>query len=292
MQKVTLNINYKDYWLNNLFAALFRSHHQLKLPSDWTEITPQLRKPCLQVLMNRSLDSNKTCINLLQIFVPIKKNLFFSIDPIDFLEKLIPCVEWMLNTPMIDPIIPKISFGKKVYHMPKRAFLNMSVGEYIELEKTYSTILTGDYEAVDDLLAILLRQSNTDQKQVKQFDDIRIPLDNYSREKRRELFVSLDPVYKFYATHFYIHCKQHLHDRYQLVFESDDRKNTEGGSTSWEDVLTDTSETGVFGPVSDLLKVNIHMFFTWLLKNKKRYLRQKHEELQDIIKQNHKKFLA
>lgn len=291
MQSLTLRINTSS--LGFLHRMLWQSQpkaYNVRIPESWSEIEAKDVFPCISIIMETP-SKQKACLKLLKYFMPLSSNLFHKIKGIDFYEKLIPLVDWMVNSPMLDTPVKGVKFKRETYLMPKARLENMCLWEYAEADSAYLSFLeTGSMDYYNRLIAILLRPATPNKDYVIKFNDLREPFHPEGIDHRMIILKDLPENVKFYVSHFFLCCKVNLLELYQNAFE--EKGTSEEGSMDWDLVFIELARAGLFGNIEQVKRMPVHYFFKWLQQRKIEEEEKKQKELQDIIQNNHKKFLA
>lgn len=238
----------------------------------------------------RGYDKQRLCLELLQELVPLPVSLFHRLNPVSILEDLIPSIEWMLETPLIDTPMRGISYRGQVYMMPAPGFENLRLEEYKEADKYYQKVFIGLNDSLPFFVAALLREVEEDDDERLKNDDCRQRFYSASHTKRAEVFKHLPAEVSFYVLQYFTHCKVALYEKYLAAFEN--KEAADDPESTWNDALTDVAENGTFGNYKDVLQLRVHVFYEWMAKNKRRLKIQEMKSLQEAIKKNHNKFTS
>ncbi len=287
MINAKLHISYPSWW--HAIRFRFRKRYEISIPSSWTEVPPAKVLPVMKAMLEGH-PPRKLCLQILRELLPLPASVFYRIKSIDFLERLIPHIEWISNTSMTATPLKAISFNGVAYAMPAEDFQNLRLQEYKEADKYYQQILKGDNEALPRFIAVLLREMEDDAAQRLKNNDLRQPFYLADLEARAQTFKRLPEEVGFYVIQYFTACKVSLYEHYPAAFEGG--KNTEQSEASWNDALTDVAENGTFGSFQEVLQLRVHIFYEWIAKNKRRIKEQELRELQDAIKNNHNKIAS
>lgn len=284
MISATLHISYPRWW--HAIPYRFRKSYDISLPSRWEEVPAQKVLPVMAAMM-KGYPPRRFFLQVLRDLLPLPAGIFYRIQSVDFLERLIPHVEWISHTPMTATPLQAISFAGQVYAMPAPSFRNLRLQEYKEADKYYHRILTGDNAALPLFVAVLLREMEQDAALRLKNDDIRQPFFSAGVDTRAKVFERLPAEVGFYVLQYFTACKAALHEQYLAAF--DNGAAPEQSESSWNDALTDVAENGTFGNYEQVLQLRVHVFYEWIAKNKRRIKEQELKELQEAIKKNHEK---
>lgn len=287
MINAKLYISYSSWWQVIFFR--FRNRYDISIPSSWRELPARKVLPVMKAMLEGH-PTRRLCLQVLRALLPLPASVFYRIKSIDFLERLIPHIEWISHTPMTDTPLRAISFNGVVYAMPAEDFQNLRLQEYKEADKYYQQILKGDNDALPRLMAVLLRELEEDPAQRLKNNDLRQPFYLADLEARAKTFNRLPAEVGFYVVQYFTACKVSLYEHYPAAFEGG--KNTEHSEASWNDALTDVAENGTFGNFQEVLQLRVHIFYEWIAKNKRRIKEQELKDLQEAIKRNHNKIAS
>lgn len=285
MIDATLHISYPRWWQALVFR--FRKRYDISIPTAWEEVPPRQVLPVMKTMM-KGYAPRRLFLQVLKDILPLPSALFYRIQSVDFVERLIPHIEWMASKPMTATPLRAIAYQGKVYAMPGPDFENIRLGEYKEADKYYQQMLNGDNTALPMFLAVLLREMEPSQELRLKNGDLRQPFYSGAVPARAEIFEGLPAEVGFYVLQYFTSCKASLHEQYLAAFDSG--KSSEHSDASWNDALTDVAENGTFGNYEQVLQLQVHVFYEWIAKNKRRIREQELKELQDAIKNNHSKF--
>jgi hypothetical protein len=195
---------------------------------------------------------------------------------------------WIFGTSNLTEYkIKSFRFGLIRYHGPVKNILNLNAAEVTfgyELFKLYSENAKEEY--LNSLVAILYRRKNP-LSWVKQFfygytGDIRLPLNSYTLEKRAEKFKKMPLVTKMIIFLMFAGKWDEFQsmERNKLIFPKLNEVNNKKKSDPliWQKIMMKMAESGVFGDLNNVEKMDKDRFFLAMVKNVEEYIEMKDKQ--------------
>ena len=183
--------------------------------------------------------------------------------------------------------IKSFRVGLVKYHGPVKSILNLNAAEITfsyELFKLYSE--HGKEEHLNSMVAILFRRKNPI-SWVKQFiygynGDIRLPLNSYTLEKRAEKFKKLPIITKTIIFLMFAGKWDEFQnmERNKLIFPKFEELNKQKKTDPliWQKIMMKMAESGVFGDLNNVEKMDKDRFFLAMVKNVEEYIEMKDKQ--------------
>ena len=264
----------------------------MSLPENWKEVNPELIPAICRELMDRK-DKQSAAVRICRLLCDLPDKIFLNINPLVFVESILPLVEWIFNELLDKPYLQSVVHRHRLYFMPDAVLANITWKEFILLDQQYSKVVIN--KSVDDLnqlVATMLREGCFDQEQTNIQNDERVPLTEWSRKQRAIEFSALKDDVKFYVLYFYMSCKETIHKKYKSAWGSSNSKEklpAKAAQDDWETITMDIAETGVFGSLASVEQTNAHTILKWLAVKSKRHQETTTISIQDQILANHNK---
>ena len=146
-------------------------------------------------------------------------------------------------------------------------------------------------EDIPTLLACILRPAGEDTTLALQTDGL---LPSAPRPQLRAWandLADLPEVWVYYIIEYWQQQRLQLQKDYPTFFtaSADDGNAPE---IDWDLIPGRIAEAGVFGPVHQVLRTPVRTYLAWANANKEEAGEQQQKSLQDMIRQNHQKYLA
>lgn len=167
------------------------------------------------------------------------------------------------------------------YHGPVKNILNLNAAEITfgyEIFKLYSEKSNPDY--LNSLVAIIYRRKNP-LSWMKQFiygynGDVRLPLNSFTLEKRAEKFKKLDIETKTIIFLMFAGKWDEFQnmERNKLIFPKFNEVNNKKKEDPliWQKIMMKMAESGVFGDLNNVEKMDKDRFFLAMVKNVEEYI--------------------
>lgn len=291
MINATLNIhkNHLSGWRSWLWA-FSRSSVQISIPASWEEIPAKRRFKVLAALMQAGQVSPEALrLLVFRAMVAVPRRVFFQIRHIDWAEKLLPYIDWALVAQISHPFESTIKIGATVWMLPVPEVKDITVASYFDIEKQWSQLASGKDESLYAFLAALLRPAT---ESVLAHYELHGYLPNNNQlqsEKHAELLRKTSPVQAFYLVQYYSAQRVMIKAKYPNLFSGG---KSDGTPMDWESLPARIAEAGVFGPLHQVLITPATAYLAWSNGKAKQAEQEENKSLQDIIRSQHKKFLA
>ncbi|MEO0873119.1 MAG: hypothetical protein AAFY48_00795 [Bacteroidota bacterium] len=292
MRIATLTVKYpaNKWWY--IFASIIKKRRMVAhLPETWEEVPRSKLKQIFKVLSEQNEHGQKvTRIRLLRVLLPWRARIFYSIPKEEVLQKLEPCVGWILKSPLAIPVVPVLWAGWQRWRLPASNAADMTLGQYLTIEKELSKLKTEP--DLPSLLAAILRPDTTETQHTLEDTGV---LPNASRSARRlwaNKLAKMNPAYQYYVINYWLAQVEYLQATYPHFFKKEEKQA--GGKSKpmdWDSIPARIAEIGIFGTVSQVQRVPVRMYLAWANSHAQDKA-QPEESLQDIIRANHNKFLS
>lgn len=195
---------------------------------------------------------------------------------------------WIFATSnLTDYKIKSFRLGLFRYHGPVKNILNLNAAEVTfgyEIFKLYSEKANPDY--LNSLVAILYRRKNP-LSWMKQFiygynGDVRLPLNSFTLEKRAQKFKKLDIETKTIIFLMFAGKWDEFQnmERNKLIFPKFNEVNNKKKEDPliWQKIMMKMAESGVFGDLNNVEKMDKDRFFLAMVKNVEEYIEIKDKQ--------------
>jgi len=277
------------------FLWFFRKkNYQLAIPQTWSELRPKQVEKVMAVLMNQQADTPQvTRVKLLQALLSVPEWVFFRIAPLDIVEKLEMCVLWMLAKPVSDPIITQVSGGRYRWRLPAPAAKDMSIGQYLQIEKQWAQLATNVQDKnIDRLISFILRREDQAIEQSKMKTGLLPNLSDYAITEQTEQVARLKDEWKYYVLMYWTAQRDSLREEFPEFFSKGKSDDTTPKEIDWDAIPVRIAETQVFGPVHQVLVTPVRSYLAWANARQEADKEKVQQSLQETIRANHNKFLA
>lgn len=204
-----------------------------------------------------------------------------QISDLDF-SGLTMLLDWMQVEPDCEDIPIKTFVHKGVtYHFPAPKGQNVCCLEYALADDTYTKFVDGAADNLPQLVATIIRESDTDKAGALKRNDKRVALYSKSEaEERSHRQRKLPPEYTVQALLYFGGLKAYIHRVYgSWLFEAseDDEgdedapkesKASRGPDFGWWGMFQQVAEAGVFGNLQQVYQTSIHDVCIFLVRKR------------------------
>lgn len=291
MINATINIHTANAstWMR-LAWALRSSKIRIAIPSNWDEVPPNRRMKVVAALMNRGQISHEAMrLLLLKTLVSLPNRIFFRIRNIDFAEKLLPYVDWVLDAPISYPFAESIKIGKTNWLIPKPAMMDMSISTYFRVEKRWSAMATKADADLVSWLAAFLRPDNEATHTHLLNTGLLPNVSDVLQDQYAGALAKVSSVQAFYLVQYYSAQRVYIKSKYANIFEGSSSGKSQ---MDWDSIPAKIAEAGVFGSLKEVLATPIASYLAWANVKAQEAAKEEQKSLQDMIRSQHQKFLA
>lgn len=287
----TINIHtaHLSRWLR--FFWFFKSKKvEISIPQVWADIPEKRRWKVLSALMQgTSFSKDAARLLVLQAVIGLPRPVFNRIKHIDFVEKLLPYIDWIFDTPINDPFSPTIRVGATVWRIPIGEMRDLTVAHYFQVEKQWAHLSNGKEDSLYLWLAALLRP-NTSAVNTYYEENGTLPnVPTISIADRAEAFRKIKPEAAYYLMQYYGAQRLAIKEKYKNLFDGSSKSDSK---IDWDSIPARIAESGVFGCLQEVLRTPATIYLAWANAKAKESAQQEHKTLQDIIRAQHQKFLS
>ena len=234
-------------WLK-LFWFFKSKQVQISIPQKWEDIPEKKRWKVIQALMQgASVSKAGARLLVLQAVIGLPNMLFNRIRNIDFVEKLLPYIDWIFEAPITDPFGPTIRVGATVWRLPVGEMRDMTVAHYFQVEKQWARLSNEAGQSIYLWLAAFLRaQTETLDKHYEENGTLpNVPA--ISLEQRANRFKKIKPEAAYYLMQYYGAQRVSIKKKYSSLFDGGGKS---GDKIDWDSIPARIAESGVFGESS------------------------------------------
>jgi len=293
MQVFSINIKAGK---GNLFQRMYwlfkKKSYTVSLPESWEEMEQSLIPAICKELMDRK-NKESSALNICQSLCKLPNNIFLNINPLDYVEKILPIIDWIFERSIEKPYLQSILHKNIEFCLPSERLLNITWKEFTIADMQYSEVVKNkSVEVLNEFVAILLREKSNDVGFIDLQNDKRVALTEWGTKTRANEFIDLKEEFKFYVLYFFMSCKEAIHEQYKAAWESNGTVDTGVPSfENWESITTDIAETGIFGNLQEVEDTNAHKILKWLDIKKKRAAKTAAKSVHEQILANHNSHL-
>lgn len=289
MIEATIRISLPDKIYIRLLWLFSTRRYRLRLPETWEEVPRKKLKKIFTALMQQGQHDETTVrLLILRALLPVPSWLFFRLPWLDIVEKLEPVVVWFLVTPIAVPVLPTVRTGRQRWRLPAPAARDLSLQQYLAIEQEWGRMARGEND-IPALLATILRPENEATHESLHGTGL---LPGATRPALRQwaiILAKLHPAWVYYVVQYWAAQRESLQQQYPAFFSG---KGEKEGPLDWESIPARIAEAGVFGPVHQVLLTPARTYLAWANARQQDEGQQTQTGLQELIRANHKKFVA
>lgn len=290
MKNVTLTIQLPQRlpWLARLAWAFRKKRSRRRLPESWQEASPAQRGKLLALHLRRAaLSAEAFQVLLLKHLLRLPNWMLLALHPIDLAEKLLPLARWAAEARIEKPFEPSVRLAGKAWRIPAPMAKDMPLGQYLACEQRFAEIFASPAPSAAPFLAALLRPEGEALRAHLYATGLLPPASEYEMEAHSELLASAPQPMVFYLVQYYATQRLLLREKYPNLHRS---KEGEGpaGLPDWDSIAPRIAEAGAFGSLEQVLRTPTVSYLAWANAKAEP---EKQPSLQDMIRQNHSKFM-
>lgn len=286
---IKIHTSHLSKWLQLVWA--FKSKQlKISIPQSWEEIPNKRRWKVLKALM-QGVGMSKAGARLiaLKAMVGLPRFVFNQIRHIDFIEKLLPYIDWIFDTSITDPFSPTIRVGATVWRIPIGEMRDLTVAHYFQVERQWACLSNGEDQSIYIWLAAFLREETATNRSYYEENGMHRNIPNTSLDSLAEKFKNVKPEVAFYLMQYYGAQRVAIKKKYASLFDGNGKSSA---AIDWDTIPARIAESGVFGSLQEVMNTPATTYLAWANVKAKESAKQEHKTLQDIIRAQHQKFLS
>lgn len=288
--KLSVSVLSRKWWFR-ILMVFYPSKYDIALPENWSEVDYYDKFEIIKVLLQaHTMTKEAARIAVLHVIMDLPDFIFYRIHSLYFAEDLIPHIEWIFEHKVKDRFAAHIVI-ETPWMVPAPEATDMTIKRYLDNERYFSEFMKegAPTENIYMWMASFLVPSIRSYEKTLMETGL---LPNTSNEERKLYAKRLEaarPEQMYYL--FLYHVSQHtaLKQKYPHFFEGD---NETDKKTDWDMIPTAIAETGVFGSLEQVLRTPATSYLAWANAKAAAAAEAKQKELQDIIRNNHQKFIS
>jgi hypothetical protein len=275
----------------NVLARIFwffrKKTYQVQLPEKWAEVSePTFWKLLWAHMAKGQLSQEAFEILLLKHLTDLPFWVFNKLPAIDLAEQLLPRIAWAKDLSQANLSKENIRINGQLWRIPAPLAKDMPLQQYFLLEKTFSQLYAQQIEP-SAFLAALLRPVNK-QAEARYFKTGLLPVVSPPQLKQyAQDLQAVAELEQVYLLQHYANMRTAIRQQYPHIHSKEEKQKPE--STDWDSILPRIAELGIFGPLDKVKSTPTVSYLAWA--NAQHTPKESTMSLQDMIKQNHQKFL-
>ena len=296
---IEVGINIQPHVTSRLHRLVWwfrKKHYTVKLPESWQEVSEKTFWKLLAHHTRRAgISEYAFQLLLLRDLMGIPKWLYYLLPKDQIADSLLPKIQWAAILKFEELPVQQLQVCKKPWQLPAADASDLTVQQYFLLEEAFHTLFSvpkGRNQSAAEFLAALLRPVTPSFTDHYQRTGLMPTVSSVELLQYTKTLASATPEQQLYAVQAYAAIRLHLRDRYPKLFEIKTEKAAEE-EIDWASIPPKIAEAGPFGILRDVLATPVISYLAWANARHEELEEQtdKPKNLQDIIRENHRKFL-